>query len=291
LAKSFPTRPILLFSVRDECFHRPTQRGSVCSVRCGAGSVYAPIDLEAGGTWLSYNKTNHRFAVILNYHEAPGDEDSYSNEDLISRGLIPGKFTESSITTADFLSDLQKTFHRLRGFSLIFGDHESCHYVSNKCPDSPVQLAPHQLHGFSNGALYADASSWPRIGVGKSIITPHLDELQPTSVDATRQKLKKMVEDFKRNDYVASDPALRSTVHAKLILPPTRIEEMNMVYGTRTLTAITTFEDDTEQTQKTSDGNGGNSLGGNEGVFILESDCDALTEPHTWTEEEHILLS
>lgn len=292
LAKAFPTRPILLFSVRDECFHRPTQRGSVCSVRCGTGSVYAPIDLEAGGTWLSYNNSNHRFAVILNYHETL--DDTNSSEDFISRGLIPGKFTESSITTDDFLSDIQKTFHRLKGFSLIFGDHKSCHYVSNKCPDSPVQLAPHQLHGFSNGSLNADPSLWPRIGVGKSIITQHLDEMRPTSVNETRRKLKRMVEDFRSSDYVASDPALRSTVHERLILPPTWSEELNLMYGTRTLTVIATFEDTDGQDKKRADGVGENSTGGDEGdggVFILESDCNALTNPHAWVEKEHILLT
>jgi uncharacterized protein with NRDE domain len=260
------------------------------------GSVYAPIDLEAGGTWLSYNKQNHRFAVVLNYHESEFEEENVkkSSEEMISRGFIPGMFTDSSISPSEFIDDLKKSYHRMSGFSLIFGDHEGCHYVSNKCPDSPVKLAPHVLHGFSNGALHDEPSAWPRIGVGKSVLTAHIEDesLQLTSMEKSRNRLRQMIEDFKSNDYETNDPALRSSVHARLILPPTVCEEIDQLYGTRTLTAITTFEEEMDGDYDASGESGDtrNVSGGmKHGVYILESDCDPLSSD--WSEDEHILFT
>jgi uncharacterized protein with NRDE domain len=281
--------------VRDENFHRDTQRGKVKK------GTYAPMDMEAGGTWLSYNKVNQRFAVILNNDDPMCDSDCATKEEesevLKSRGVLPAMFTESTITPTTFLKDIKKIFGNFHGFSLIFGDNDGCHYVSNRCVDSPVRLEPNVLHGFSNGAISAPPEAWPRLAVGKSVIESQIHDLSLTSVhdeNEIRRNLQQLMEGFKSNEYVNPDISMHSTCHERLILPPTyACDQDNYLYGTRTLTAFATFgEEGVEEEREEEEGNNGDrdrkgKDRGRSGVLVLESDLDPVTRE--WSDQEHVL--
>lgn len=290
MTKSLGSRPLLLFSVRDENFHRQTRRG------CVDGSVYAPKDMEAGGTWLSFNISNRRFAVVLNYDESESGACHACEEGMLSRGILPAMFTESTSTTSEFIDEVKKSYDRFNGFSLIFGDDEECHYISNRCQDSPVPLAPNVIHGFSNGALFADSAAWPRIGVGKSIIEAHAQSelLSIYDEQSCRLILQKLVVAFRTCEFVNQDLTSRGTCHERLILPPTAYGQHNL-YGTRTLTAIGSFCDSEEQQNeeilmKMQGGSGGTGTGlFRSGVRVVEADFDSSSGQ--WCDDEHVLLA
>ena len=202
-------------------------------------------------------------------------------------------FTDSNIPITSFLKDIKQKFGFFNGFNLIFGDLEGCYYVSNRNLDSPVQLEPNVLHGFSNGDLHADPAAWPRLPVGKSVIeleVPSLGGGVASKVIETeslcKQHMRQLVEAFKSNEYVNPDVSMHTTCHESLILPPTSCDENDVLYGPRTLTALVTFATGREgEGEESADGRQG---GVRCGVFIVESDLDPGTQ--RWSDKEHVLL-
>ena len=271
---SYRPGSLLLVSVRDEDFLRETERGQVKE-----GS-YAPRDVEAGGTWFSYNKNNYRFAVVLNHHGGcdTGEQTTtiYDNEEKISRGSLPEMFTQSDITVTEFVDRVKKILHKFNGFNIIFGDSACCYYLSNKCQQF-LSLVPNVLHGFSNGSVDANPCEWPRIGMGKTIIEsilPSLDGMSEMDIDNFNRILDDLADSFKKEQCEKNvDAATISTPYERLIIPPTVCERE--LFGSRTLIALLAFMND-----EPSDSDKSN-------VCILESDLDPHT--NTWS-DVHVVI-
>jgi len=146
---SHPRYQLILGANRDEYRSRPTAPAGYWQ---DAPGVLAGRDLEAGGTWLGVS-TVGRFAAVTNYRDPRQAAGTFP-----SRGRLVADFlTGSEESLAAFHSRLAGESDRYDGFNLLYGDHESLHYHTNRGGSSgPVSPG---IHALSNHLL---DSRWPK---------------------------------------------------------------------------------------------------------------------------------
>ncbi len=79
LHRCVPDKPLVVAANRDEFLDRPAEEPALRSSK--AGPIVAPLDLEAGGTWVGVNARGV-FAGLTNLRsEADGDDDDADDDD------------------------------------------------------------------------------------------------------------------------------------------------------------------------------------------------------------------
>lgn len=191
----FSSCPLLVCNNRDEFLSRPTRRGHFHeNLR-----TYAPIDIEAGGTWIAFSEVNARFVVVLNYHQWRSLNSLYRHffppPQRISRGTLAMNFitSDDSVTAQEYAFRVSPQCYA--GFNLIVGDKSGCYYVSN-CESTPMQLEPRRFYGISNGRL----ETWEKSILCKqrvqSLMEPQLSHhIDEASVADISSKLLKILQD------------------------------------------------------------------------------------------------
>lgn len=144
-----PDYQLILAGNRDEFFARPTR--AACWWQHPAG-ILAGRDLKAGGTWLGINRGG-RFGVVTNFREMGNAAGTGP-----SRGQLIPAFLGSADSVDAFVEELSVRHEELSPFSLIFGDMNGLHYLSNRA-DSMRRIPP-GIHGLSNHALN---TPWPKL--------------------------------------------------------------------------------------------------------------------------------
>ncbi|CAM9264683.1 unnamed protein product, partial [Ectocarpus fasciculatus] len=239
--------PFVLCSNRDEALFRKTIRGTVTSR--GDNNYYAPLDEEAGGTWIAFGECNSRFAVVLNYHDRV-----FAGGKRKSRGFLPLDFINATnnITAREYAAAISGLpCSSYAGFNLIVGDKDGCYYVSNqKTNSAPQHLEPGIVHGISNGAMDDD---WCKVTISKHKISAALAGWGTESgIEAARAVTASLMS-VMQDDTPLVDPTLGYLSHfwtksSAIFVEPEldRSGEISKVltnYGTRTTTIATSYRD------------------------------------------------
>jgi uncharacterized protein with NRDE domain len=139
---------------RDEYFRRPAAPAGFWDDHHG---VLAGRDLEAGGTWLGITLQG-KFAAITNYRN-PADRRS----EAPTRGRLVSEYLAGTQPPREYVAAVARSAARYNGFSMLAGDLESLHFLSNR-GGGAVEVAP-GVHGLSNHLL---DTPWPKVEKGKA---------------------------------------------------------------------------------------------------------------------------
>ncbi|MFP4393384.1 MAG: NRDE family protein [Desulfohalobiaceae bacterium] len=160
-----PEYSLILAANRDEFYKRATQGASFWQE---APYVLAGRDLEAGGTWMGVTLRGH-LALLTNFRE-PGK----SRENVPSRGELVREYLLQEPEPGQYLQRLQEIGSSYSGFSLLFGQGQELYYYSNRSQDQGQKLQS-GIYGLSNSFL---DSPWPKVKLGKELLTRHLEQEQ-----------------------------------------------------------------------------------------------------------------
>ncbi len=152
--RAHPEYRLIVAANRDEYFGRPTAPAGFWDDPPG---ILAGRDLEAGGTWLGIT-VQGRFAALTNYRN-PADKKSIAP----SRGGLVGDFLAATTKPEAYLAKIAERAQEYNGFSLLVGDEDSLHFLSNR-GDGVSRVKP-GVHGLSNHLL---DTPWPKVEKGKS---------------------------------------------------------------------------------------------------------------------------
>jgi uncharacterized protein with NRDE domain len=165
-----PRHRLVVAANRDEYHRRPT---APVDLWPGRPDLLAGRDLEAGGTWLGVTRGG-RFAALTNFRE-PGRH----RADAPSRGGLVAAFLTGSAAPAEYLVGLVEGAGAYNGFSLVVGDGQGLHYLSNRGP-GPLRLSA-GVHGLSNHLL---DTPWPKVARGRARLAALLErpEVEPAAL-------------------------------------------------------------------------------------------------------------
>jgi uncharacterized protein with NRDE domain len=155
--------PLIIANNRDEYVIRPAAKGSFhpISPSNNEASVYYPVDLKAGGSWLCFDHGNRfvsknasgdpnieyrgagpsfRFALVLNFDEFRIGYTADRSKKYVSRGFLCKQFIEGNLNALDYCLQLLSQIDEFRGFNFIVGDDVSgTYFLSNiDCPGSRI---------------------------------------------------------------------------------------------------------------------------------------------------------
>ena len=167
--RAHPEYPLIFAGNRDEAYDRPSTAADFWSDEPG---IYGGRDLEKGGTWLGLTLSG-RFAAVTNYRDGPPRKPA----DL-SRGDLAAGFLRGTGAPEDYLRSVLPNGDRYGGYSLLTGNLDRLHYLSNRGPGI-ADVAP-GTHGLSNHLL---DTPWPKIRLGKERLTALLGAREAKLVD------------------------------------------------------------------------------------------------------------
>lgn len=159
--------PLTVVANRDEFRARPTQ-----AMHWWPEEILAGKDLQAGGTWLGFNK-RQRFALLTNIR--PGYIGVTRPK---SRGDLVTQFLTTDLGIAEFQKQVVSTIDQYAGFNLILGDGEQLFWFSSDVPEGKP-LTP-GIYGLSNDSLN---THWPKVSLAKQQLEQQLALVQNTLTD------------------------------------------------------------------------------------------------------------
>ncbi|MGI9274810.1 MAG: NRDE family protein [Endozoicomonas sp.] len=156
--------PLALAANRDEFYRRPTRPVHFWEDH---SDIIGGRDLEAGGTWMAFNRDG-RFAAVTNYREVPPPRGKFS------RGKLISDYLKNSLAAREYLASVAAVIEDSpddwSGFNLLAGDSSGLYYYSNRS-DSIQSLDP-GLYGLSNRLL---DTPWPKLQKAKQDLQALLD--------------------------------------------------------------------------------------------------------------------
>ncbi|WP_320822279.1 NRDE family protein [Reinekea sp.] len=144
--------PLRLVANRDEFRQRPT----LAMHWWPDHDLLAGKDLQAGGTWLGFNRRG-AFALLTNVR--PG---FIGLSSALSRGDLVREFLHGSDSIESYHRGVQARLGDYGGFNLVLGDGQRLFYFSS-VHSSGQWLAP-GIHGLSNDSLN---TPWPKTELAK----------------------------------------------------------------------------------------------------------------------------
>jgi len=151
LHRCVPDRPLVVAANRDEFLDRPAEEPALRSSR--TGPIVAPLDLEAGGTWVGVSArgvfaglTNLRpdrtEMSMMSIERASTETDRGARSDLRSRGEVVTMALEadSAADAVDMLSKLEEETYN--PFQLLVADGHEAWLVVYRGSSRVVQLEP-----------------------------------------------------------------------------------------------------------------------------------------------------
>ncbi len=126
-----PGRPLVIAANRDEYLDRPAEGPAVRATR--VGRVLAPLDLQAGGTWLGLNEQGV-FAALTNLPTADLDPQRVSRGEVVLDALAAG----TAEAAAQRLEGLPTGAYN--PFNLFVADAETAHVIAYRDRPEARQL-------------------------------------------------------------------------------------------------------------------------------------------------------
>ncbi|ETV97902.1 hypothetical protein H310_09221 [Aphanomyces invadans] len=150
--------------------------------------IFAPRDLERGGTWLGLRRSQPdgpvRVAFLTNIRVAVPPKEKQS------RGNVVTEFLQSDLSVSAFVARLQPVGCNYGGFNLVLFDGVSLGYYCNLNPMGPVPeftlLERDVLYGLSNSVLDVP---WIKVVRGKTALAEVLAKHEDNDDAALCQKL------------------------------------------------------------------------------------------------------
>lgn len=174
-----PCYPLIAAANRDEYYSRASAPATWWH---DFPHVFAPRDLEAGGTWMGVAKLNQRtdgykFAALTNVRDG-----SPALVDAPSRGQLVADFLSGSDNLENYIQRISASANNYNGFNLLVGEVSSqsqslCWFSNRNVADARngKLLAP-GIYGLSNGVL---DSPWPKVSKSKAELASLLCQQAP----------------------------------------------------------------------------------------------------------------
>ena len=157
-----PDYPLVIAANRDEFLARPTAKAHWWP---DAPHIFAGRDLQAGGTWLGYNR-QHRIAGITNLRRP----DLYQTGAKSRGGLVKGFLDiDSECTgeaTSQFTHFLETSYEQYNPFNLLYGDTDKLMVFSSET--GVAYEIGDGVHSLSNGV---PNDLWPKMQLGISALS------------------------------------------------------------------------------------------------------------------------
>ena len=222
-----PDIPLIIAANRDEYFARPTQSAHWWE---DAPHLFAGKDLQAGGTWLGYNKQN-RIAGITNLRKLDWyKSDAKSRGDLVKR-FLDSDVDDTELAITEYIRFLSANYEQYNPFNLLFGDSKRLALFSSAT--GLAQEVPDGIHSLSNGV---PSEMWPKMSRGIEQFSHSLKGDQPFN----EQHLLSILSD-KTLANVNKLPNTGLSIEEERLLSSIFIPEISlrgMPYGTRSSSVI-----------------------------------------------------
>lgn len=195
-----PRYPLVLAANRDEFFNRPAAPAHWWT---DAPHLLAGRDLEAGGTWLGFNRNGH-FAALTNYRDP-----SRRASGAPSRGALVRDALEDTRDAATSLHDLASWAEAYAAFNLLVSDGEQLGVLESTT--GAVRMLPPGVYGLSNHLL---DTPWPKLlkaRTGLEHALTALPELADARSQASEDALVSALLALMRDPTPADDPHLPET--------------------------------------------------------------------------------
>ncbi|PRC91647.1 NRDE family protein [Solimicrobium silvestre] len=222
--------PLIAAANRDEYYSRETAPATWWADH---PNIFAPRDLQAGGTWMGLtklagqdnsagNKAGYKFAAITNVRDG-----SEVIQNAPSRGQLVSDYLIGADNVESYIQRISKHADHYNGFNLLVGEisetsQELCWFSNRNTSDARNgQLLTPGIYGLSNGTL---DSPWPKVSKTKAELASLLCQHAPQ--EAFFEMLS--------NPIPAPDHRLPDTgvsLEMERLLSSTCIESEN--YGTR----------------------------------------------------------
>jgi uncharacterized protein with NRDE domain len=207
---------LVLAANRDEFYDRPTAAAHYWNEHPG---ILAGKDLQAGGTWMGWEKSG-RLAAVTNYRD-PQSLDPKAR----SRGQLTLNYLLSADQPEKYLRKIKASGVHYNGFNLLVSDRDSMFYYNN-VNHQITEVTP-GTYGLSNGFFQ---ENWPKLKKGRDALQQVID-----SDDIREEPLLDLLTDSQ----VANDELLPKTgvpLEWERALSPLFIQTEK--YGTRCSTVI-----------------------------------------------------
>ena len=174
-----PDHPFFAVANRDEFYNRPSATATWWEDH---PAIFAPRDLQSGGTWLGFAKLKHehkgyKFAALTNVREG-----STTLTDAPSRGHLVSDFLIGNESVENYLQLIADKADSFNGFNLLVGEvseaKQELSWFSNRNTSNSKngQLLTPGIYGLSNGALDAP---WPKVCKTKAELASLLCQRAP----------------------------------------------------------------------------------------------------------------
>lgn len=140
-----PNYKLILVANRDEFYKRKTQAAHFWEEN---PNILAGKDLEAGGTWMGFNKGG-KFAALTNYRDIQNLKSVAP-----SRGDLTTQFLDKKLQPYDYLESIAENAYQYNGFNLLVSDLKEMYYFSNY--QNQIRRLDAGLYGLSNHLLDTD---------------------------------------------------------------------------------------------------------------------------------------
>ena len=222
-----PDYPLIIAANRDEYFERATQSPHWWN---DAPHMFAGKDLQAGGTWMGYNR-NQRIAAITNVRRM-----DLHRDDAKSRGEWVKRFLDSEeadIDTAlsDFTKRLELEGHLYNPFNLLYGNSEKL-VVFNSVNQQSYRLED-GVHSVSNGMLN---DSWPKMLRGVSALSEYIRSNDEVETQALFDLLQNNEEALSELLPSTGIPVAYEKMLSSIFIRPNLLN--GSMYGTRSSSVI-----------------------------------------------------
>ena len=231
-----PDAPLVIAGNRDEFYERPTQSPHWWEE---APHLFAGKDLQAGGTWLGYNKQN-RIAGITNLRRLDWYKSDAKSRGELVKGFLDIETDDTELAIAEYTEFLSANYDLYNPFNLLFGD--SKRLVIFSTATGQAQEVQDGVHALSNGEPDV---LWPKMLRG-------IEQVRSCIVDEQSfrtQELFSILSD-KAMAPVNSLPSTglsleEETLLSSIFIPETSLRGMS--YGTRSSSVIWLRDDGGEE--------------------------------------------
>ncbi|OQS06137.1 DEAD/DEAH box RNA helicase [Thraustotheca clavata] len=228
---------LIVMHNRDESFLRETARGAWWAPP--HDTIFAPIDLQRGGTWFGIRKENTlvRAAFLTNIRHLPHSVGKKSRGDVIK------EFLYSDEDVATYLKQLEEHGEAYPGFNLIVFDGNDlghfCNFTNGMYTVESQLLKRNVVYGMSNGPF---EQLWPKVIQGTQAMRTILDQ-DPSYSWSNLELCRRLLPIMLNTTRVASADELPDTgypidMEFKLSSIFVEAKEPIVTYGTRTTIAM-----------------------------------------------------
>ena len=192
-----PDYPLVLAANRDEFLSRPALPAHWWE---DAPDLLAGRDLEAGGTWMGFNR-NGRFAALTNFRDP-----SRHVAGAPSRGALVRETLEDAAPPVMTLEAMRDKAAGYAAFNLLAGDGERLGALESTT--GTIRMLAPGSYGLSNHLL---DTPWPKLRKARSGLAQALDTLPAQATRAAEDNLVTTLLGLMRDPMPAPDPHLPAT--------------------------------------------------------------------------------